>query len=114
MMVRLFRSLLAMLVAVAFIGAPAMQAAIAMPCDPIVASAIDHQLSSDHGPASTPCKEMMPGCADMQGCGGSVSLYAPSLVLATQPIWTATAYWPVVDSLESLSIEPDLGPPITI
>ena len=113
-MVRLIRSLLAMLVAVSLAGAPAIQAAIAMPCDAMIMSAADHQLSDGNTPASMPCKEKMPGCANMVGCGVSASSSVRTSMVINQPFWTAATYWPVADLLEGLSIQPDLGPPIAI
>ena len=115
MMVRLIRSAVALLIAVALIGAPAMQAAAAMPCGMTAAtSAADHPPGSDHGPVSSPCTDKMPGCADMLGCGIGASLQAPAPVLMAQPAWTLVAYWPVTEQLNGLSVQPDLGPPITI
>ena len=113
-MVRLIRSLLAILIAMVLIGAPGVPAAIAMPCDTIVASATDHQQLAGHHPNSTPCKEKMLGCAEMLGCGLTASLHVRDTVVSNQPIWVPAVYWPVADSLEGLFLKPDLGPPISI
>ena len=114
MMVKLIRSVLAMLVAVALTGVPAVQAAVAMPCDPIIMSATDHQPSSSPAPVAPPGKEKMPGCADLLGGGIGVALHVRTPARINRSVWTATAYWPATESFEGLSIKPDLGPPITI
>jgi hypothetical protein len=115
MMVRLLRSLLAVMIATVLVFAPAAQGTIAMPCDtPAVASVTNHQQPPSHTPGTTPCKEKMSGCFDMSDCGLSASLNVRGAVAAGQPVWTAVAYWPVTDSRAGLFIEPDLGPPITI
>jgi hypothetical protein len=113
-MLRLIRSLLAILIAMVLIGAPGVRAAIAMPCDTIVANAADHQQLSGHLPNSTPCKEKTPGCAEMLGCGLTASLHVRVTVVSNQPIWAPAVYWPVADLLEGLFLKPDLGPPISI
>jgi len=114
MMDRLIRLLFAIVIGTTLIGAPVAQAAIAMPCDTTVADATIHQLSSGHAPTSIPCKEKMPGCADMLGCGFNASLYVRTAMTTDRQIWTQAAYWPVADLLEGLFVKPDLGPPITI
>lgn len=112
-MTKFIRILFAILVSVALVGVPTVQAAVAIPCGATVATMAD-QLTSGHSPAPTPCKEKMPGCADMAGCGASVTLDAHVVVATNEQVWTAAAYWPITASLESLLVKPDLGPPITI
>jgi hypothetical protein len=113
MMMRLLRRLFAVLVAAALIGAP-VQAALAMPCDAVVASAPDHPLVSDQAPASTPCDGMMLVCPDMVGCGVAAGLPAHLTGIAHKLVWTAAAYWAAAESRKGLSVEPDIDPPITI
>lgn len=110
---RLIRRLFAIVIAAALIGAP-VEASAVMPCDTIVATALDHQLSSGQAPAPTPCKKMMPGCPDMFGCGIAVGLPDHLTGVALKLIWTSSVYWAAADAHEGLSVEPDLGPPITI
>ncbi len=116
MMGGLIRSLLAILIATVLIGAPAVQAAITMPCQTIVASTPDYQMSSGQAPAPTPtpCKGVMPGCADMLSCNLGAGLPAHVTAVAYKLIWTSVAYRTLADALEGLTVEPDLGPPITI
>jgi hypothetical protein len=113
-MVRLIRSLLAISVAVVLLGAPVAQAAIAMPCDTLVAGATDYQHLSGTGPNSMPGNDKLPGCTGMLGCWVSASLPGRVAVTTRQTMWTSAAYWPVADCLDGLSIKPELGPPITI
>src|SRR5258708_20371870 len=113
-MLRLVRSLLAILIATVLIGAPGVRAVIAMPCDAIVANAADHLQLSGHLPNSTPCKEKMPGCAEMLSCGLTASLHVRVTVVSNQPIVLPALYCPVAGSLGGLSLKPDLGPPISI
>jgi hypothetical protein len=87
-----------------------------MPCDTVVASVPDHQLSSGLVPIRTPvpCKGMMPGCADMLGCAVTAGLPAHVTATAHKLIWTSVAYRAVVSWHEGVSIKPYLDPPITI
>ena len=111
MTVRLIRQLFAILVAAVLIGAPAAQAMIVMPCDTVAASATGHKPPNQ---APTPCNEMTAGCADMLGCGLSAPLPANVTAAAHELIWIKAAYPAISDAHQGLSIEPDLGPPITI
>jgi hypothetical protein len=116
MMVRLIRSLLAILIATVLIGAPAVQATTDMPCHMVVASATGDQLSSTQAPDPVPApfKGTMPGCTDVLVCGLSAALPAHVTTTSREPIWTSASYGAVVDSREGLSVQPDLVPPITI
>jgi hypothetical protein len=115
-MIKLIRSLVAILVVTVLIGAPAVQAMFAVPCQNVVMSATDQQLSSAQPPASTPapCKGMMPGCADMLGCGIDASLPVQVPTAAHRLIWTSLSYQANADWHEGLSEPPYVGPPITI
>ena len=116
MLGRVARQLLAIVIAILLVGAPTVQATITMPCDTVVTSAPDHQLSSGSVPIQTPvpCKGMMPGCADMLGCAVTAGLPAHVTATAHQLIWTSVAYRTVADRHEGVSIKPYLDPPITI
>jgi hypothetical protein len=113
---RLIRLLFAILIGTTLTGAPAVQAAIALPCDTVATSAPDHLLSSGHAPASapTPCKGTMAGCADMLGCGLSTGLPAHATAAAHKLTWISAVYRAIADARVGLSVKPDLGPPITI
>lgn len=108
------RLLLAILIGTTLIGAPAVQAAITMPCDVVASGITVHQPSADRTPASVPCKAKMPGCADMLGCGLSASLLVRVVEGTNEQVWRPAAYWPVADCLEGLFVKPDLSPPIAI
>ncbi|WP_143021152.1 hypothetical protein [Belnapia rosea] len=111
MVPRLFRPLLAILVAVALVGAPAVQAASVVPCDTMRMAAADHQASSGGAQAPAPCK-MTPACVDALGCVSLVSLPVPALSASGPLTWVSVAYWAVTDAREGLSIKPILHPPI--
>jgi hypothetical protein len=113
MMGKLIRVFFAILIATALVGAPAVQAAAAMSCDTTVASMAGHP-PSGHFRTPAPCKEKMPGCTDMLGCGVSASLDARVAVATNEQVWTPATYWPIAGSLDGLVVTPDLGPPITI
>jgi hypothetical protein len=112
-MLRLIKSVLAILIATAFIVAPAVQAA-AMPCDTDVTSVPDLQHPSGHDHKSTSCNNKMSTCVDIPGCGLSAGLPGRIAMTTSQAVWTSAAYWPVADLLAGLSVEPNLGPPISI
>lgn len=113
---KLIRQMFAILIAMVLIGAPAVQATMAVPCNTGVTSNPGHQLSTGQAPTptTTPCKGMVPGCDGMLGCGLSASLPDHGTAVAHKLIWTPAAYRAVSDAREGLSIVPDLGPPITI
>ena len=111
MVLRLLRPLLFILVAVALVGAPNVQAASAVPCDTMHMTKADHQASFGGAQAPAPCK-MAPGCADPLGCVSFVSLPAPALSASGPLTWVAVAYWAAADVREGLSIKPILDPPI--
>ena len=102
-----------LVIVTALVGAPAVQAAAAMPCDTIVTVAQSRVLSSTQAPSSAPCNTMTLGCAEMLGCGQNANLPV-RVATATRATWRSIAYWSVPGSLEGLLVKPDLGPPITI
>lgn len=111
MVVRLLRQLLAILVAVALVGAPTVQAASAVPCDAMHMAAADHQASSGKARAPAPCKTT-PACVDALGCVSIASLPAPAISAPGPLTWTPVAYWVGADAREGLSVKPALDPPI--
>jgi hypothetical protein len=111
---KLVRVLFAVLIATALIGAPAVQAAIAVPCGATTVTGMTDQRLAGHSQAPTPCKEKMPGCAGMLGCGVNVSLGVRVALATNDQVWMPTVYWPIAGSLDGLVVKPDLGPPITV
>jgi hypothetical protein len=111
MVLRLLRPLLAILVAVALVGAPTVQATSAVPCDTTHMTNADHLASSGGAQAPAPCK-MMPGCVDALGCVSLASLPVPAISAAERLAWTSIAYWSGTDVREGLSVKPILDPPI--
>jgi hypothetical protein len=82
-------------------------AAVPMPCHDGMAS--DLAPMSDSG---TPCKGMMPGCADAMGCIVLAAL-PPAPTAASVPVVWAVVDYPVLSSmLDGRSVEPELFPPI--
>lgn len=112
MVVRLLRPLLAILVAVALVGAPAIQAATAVPCDAMPATAAHHQASPGSAEAPAPCKGIMPACIDVLGCVSIPTLPGPEASHGRPVAWTRVAYWDASGVREGLSLEPALHPPI--
>lgn len=113
MVAKMIIRLLAIVIVAILVGAPTVQAAVAMSCDTAVNVAPSHSVSTTHASSPAPCKAVMAGCAEMLGCGLSANLRV-RVATATQVAWTAVAYWPVLGSLQGLFVKPDLGPPITI
>lgn len=113
-MARLVRLLLALLIAGALVGAPAVQAAATVPCSTTIAGATNPLHASGYDQNSVPCNDKMPSCVDMLGCGPGVSLPAHTAPTVSLLTWTRAAYFPAADLLDGLSVEPDLGPPISI
>ena len=113
MVAKLIMRLLAIVIVTVLVGAPTVQAAVAMPCGTAVNVTPSHALSTTHAPSPAPCKAMMAGCAEMLGCGMSANLRV-RVATATPVAWASVVYWSVPGSLEGLFVKPDLGPPITI
>jgi hypothetical protein len=118
---RVFKQLLAILMMAVLIGAPAVQAAFAPSCHTIIVNASDYHLLSEQNSVSapapcngTPCNEMMPGCLDMLDCGLNTGLPVQAVGASQKLIWTTAVYRISSDLHEGLTVEPDLGPPITI
>jgi hypothetical protein len=116
MTLRLIRQLLAILMMMVLIGAPAVQAAFTAPCHTVVANVSDQQLLSGQTsvPMPMPCKGSMPGCLDMLDCELSAGLPVQAAGESQKLIWVSAVYLIGTDTHEGLSVEPDLGPPITI
>jgi hypothetical protein len=119
--VRLIRQVLAILMVAVLVGAPAVQAAFALPCHTVVAGVSDVQLLSDQASVPTPtpcngmpCNGMMPGCLDMLDCGLNAGLPVQAVGESQEFIWTSAVYRIGIDTHEGLTIKPDLGPPITV
>ena len=111
MVLRLLRPLLTILMAVALVGAPTVQATSAVPCGTMHMTNGDHQASSGGAQAPAPCK-MTPACIYALGCVSLVSLPAPALSASGPLTWVAVAYWAAADVREGLSVKPILDPPI--
>ena len=61
-----------------------------------------------------PCKGMKHGCVTELGCMFLVSVLTPDLTLFTTTAWSSVIYGNASDALRGRTIEPALGPPITL
>ena len=118
-MLRLFRPLLAILVAIAFIGAPfVVQAAAPMPCHGACLTSMADHADPGHLAAPcklpAPCKSMMPACMGALSCFSTVSISGPQTIMAPGPSWLPVPYWGDNHKIDGLSVDPALGPPIAI
>jgi hypothetical protein len=111
-MVKLFRTLSAILIVAVLIGAPGVQATVTMPCQTTITSAASdpQSASQDQNPTSSPCKQMMPGCTDMLGCGPGAYLSVQDTAVAHNAVETTAAYEVIAASGKGLSVKPYLHP----
>ena len=106
---RLFKPLLAILMAIALAGAP-IAAQAAMPCHGCCdESGADP--GSGHLPA--PCKNMAPACMSALTCLSVVALPGQQNSATPQLSELSVAYWAPHHSVHGLSVGPGLDPPIT-
>jgi hypothetical protein len=63
-------------------------------------------------PQSMPCKGIMPDCVKQMGCIGAPNLPSRSAEMQRRVLYTAVIYWLPAEERTSLSVEPDLFPPI--
>jgi hypothetical protein len=81
--------------------------AVPMPCH--------DGMASDTAPMSnsrTPCKDMMPGCADAMGCVVLAALPAALTAASVPVVWAVIDYPVLASMLDGRSVEPELFPPI--
>jgi hypothetical protein len=109
MLHRLFRPLLAVLVAIALIGAP-IAAQAAMPCHGLCDEPAAGHTGSGHLPA--PCKSMAPACMSALSCLSVMALNGPQNSAAPQLSELSVAYWAPDNTDHGLSVAPALDPPI--
>jgi hypothetical protein len=116
-MLRVFRHILFLLVAVALVGGTplelahaaqygAMPAAAGMPCDMAMPA------SGDTKPM-TPCKGLTADCIKQMGCVSVDALPAHFAAHTTTVQYSAVGYWTVVSELASLDGKPEPLPPRT-
>jgi hypothetical protein len=110
---RLFRPLLAILVAFALLGMPvALQAAMPGSCQCMQQGSAAHQPCSEG--SSAPCKGSGAACAAAMGCASIVSLPGQEISTAAWLAWSPVAYLSGNSMPLGHSPKPILGPPITI
>ena len=119
-MVRILHHLLVVLTALAFLGGATLQAMPVekaqtmpvmqanMPCDQMAG-----MMQNAHPGGQAPCKGVTPECIKQMGCIGIPSL--PSGHTLSTPVNYATIrYSQPQQRLQSVSLEPDLFPPIAV
>jgi hypothetical protein len=110
---RLFRPLLAILVAFALLGMPvAAQAAMPASCHCMQQGSAAHQPCSDG--SSAPCKDIGAACAAAMSCASIVSLPGQEMSVAAWLASSPVAYLSGDFMRLGRSPKPILGPPITI
>jgi hypothetical protein len=114
MSVNLLRRSLALLIVTAYVGATVFQVAYAANAN-MSNSSINGMMDEQDGQGNKmPCKGMLPGCVTDLGCIFLVSLPAPNVALLTVTAWSSVTYADSSQSLRGRSIQPALGPPISL
>jgi len=116
MSVNLLRRILALLIVTAYVGATVLQVAPAYAANANMSSpSINGMMHEQDGQGDKmPCKGMLPGCVTDLGCIFLVSLPAPNVALFTVTAWSSVIYAGSSQSLRGRSIQPALGPPISL
>ena len=113
MSVNLLRRILALLIVTAYVGATVLQVAPANAN--MSSSSINGMMHEQDGQGDKmPCKGMLPGCVTDLDCIFLVSLPAPNVALFTVTAWSSVIYAGSSQSLRGRSIQPALGPPISL
>ena len=116
MSVNLLRRILALLIVTAYVGATTLQVAPVFAANADTGSAAMNGMmhEQDGQGEKMPCKGMLPGCVTDLGCIFLVSLPAPNVALFTVTAWSSVIYAGSSQSLRGRSIQPALGPPISL
>ena len=114
MSVNLLRRILALLIVTAYVGATVLQVAYAANAN-MSNSSINGMMDEQDGQGNKmPCKGMLPGCVTDLGCIFLVSLPAPNVALFSVTAWSSVFYAGSSRLLRGRSIQPALGPPISL
>jgi hypothetical protein len=116
MSVNLLRRILALLIVTAYVGATVCQVAPTYAANANMSSSSMNGMmheQDDHGD-EMPCKGMLPGCVTDLGCIFLVSLPAPNVALFSVTAWSSVFYAGSSRLLRGRSIQPALGPPISL
>jgi hypothetical protein len=114
MSVNLLRRILAVLIVIAYVGATLFQIAPTYAAYMSSSSMSGMMHEQDGQGDKMPCKGMRPGCVTDLGCIFLVSLPAPNVALFTVTAWSSVIYAGSSQSLRGRSIQPALGPPISL
>ena len=74
-----------------------------------ISDCVMDQRKTDKG--STPCKEIMPGCLAMAGCGAVVAVDSVTAQIEAPLLVARLDVWPATSVLDGRSITPDPDPP---
>ena len=115
MPVKPFSRILALLLAAAYIGARML---VSTPdgigIDIRSAAVNDRMPEKDVEGDKMPCRCPLPGCITDLGCVFLMSLAAPDLTLVTVTAWSLVTYPGSDQALRGRTIQPALGPPISL
>ena len=113
---RLLRRILVLLIVTAYVGATTLQVAPTHAANAhMSSSSMNGMMHEQDGSGGTmPCKGMLPGCVTDLGCIFLVSLPAPNVALFAVTAWSSVIYAGSSQSLRGRSIQPALGPPISL
>ena len=113
---KLLRRILALLIVTAYVGATMLQVAPSYAANADMSSSSMNGMMHEHDGQTDkmPCKGMLPGCVTDLGCIFLVSLPAPNVALFTVTAWSSVIYAGSSQSLRGRSIQPALGPPISL
>ncbi len=111
-MMKLLRRSLALLIVAAYIGAATL-APMIYADSPDMSQGAMH-MTDDGQDGKMPCKGMVHGCVTDLGCIFLVAALLPDLRPFTVTAWSPVSYDNPSDALHGRTIEPALGPPISL
>jgi len=111
-MVKLLRRSLALLMVAAYIGAVSLASMIYADGPDMNQGAM--HMTDDGQDGDIPCKGMTHSCITDLGCIFLVAAPTPDLSLLTVTAWSSVIYDNPSDALHGRTIEPALGPPISL
>jgi hypothetical protein len=116
MSVNVLRRILALLIVTAYVGATMFQVAPVYASDANMgSSSMNGMMHEQDGQSDKmPCKGVLPGCVTDLGCIFLVSLPAPTVAPFTVTAWSSVIYAGSSQALRGRSIQPALGPPISL
>jgi hypothetical protein len=116
MSLNLLRRIFTLLIVTAYVGAAVFQVAPTFAANANMSgSSMNGMMHEQNGRGDKmPCKGMLPGCITDLGCIFLVSLLVPNVAPFTVTAWSSVIYAGSSQSLRGRSIQPALGPPISL